>query len=211
MKENNMKKTIAIATMFVMSFFATQGAGAATLDIGSFGTSGFVVAPDSDVANSVSASGLTINTNVAAGQLFYGNFLNASNWSNYGFTGTVGNYNNENLGLLMSVTTQAAPLFFTATVFNSDFEVIQKYSANTSGLTSTPTFVALTPVSGSAGPGELTGTLVFQLAWDGAGAINTTISSLQVTTLDAIPEPSVASLLALGTVGLVALRVRRKS
>jgi len=206
-----MKKTIAIVSMFVVSFIATQDAGAATLDIGSFGTSGFAAASDSDVAFTQSASSLTINTNVAAGALFYGNFLNASNWSNYGFTGTAGDYNNVNLGLLMSVTSQAAPLFFTATVFDSAFGVIQRYSANTSGLTATPTFVALTPVSGSAGPGELTGNLVFQLAWDGDGAINTTISSLQVTSLDAIPEPSVASLLALGTVGLVALRVRRKS
>ena len=206
-----MKKTIAIVTMFVVSFIATQDAGAATLDIGSFGTSGFAAATDSDVVFTQSASSLTINANVAAAQLFYGNFINASNWSNYGFTGTVGDYNNANLGLLMSVTSQTAPLFFTATVFNSAFEVIQRYSANTSGLTATPTFVALTPVSGSAGPGALTGDLVFQLAWDGDGAINTTISSLQVTSLDAIPEPSVASLLALGTVGLVALRVRRKS
>jgi hypothetical protein len=42
--------------------------------------------------------------------------------------------------------------------------------------------------------------------------VNTTLNTLQANVdLSAIPEPSVASLLALGTVGLVALRVRRKS
>jgi hypothetical protein len=44
------------------------------------------------------------------------------------------------------------------------------------------------------------------LAADGSG-----LYTLTVADLTAIPEPSVASLLALGTVGLVALRVRRKS
>jgi len=37
------------------------------------------------------------------------------------------------------------------------------------------------------------------------------LATLTMADLSAIPEPSVASLLALGTVGLVALRVRRKS
>jgi hypothetical protein len=40
--------------------------------------------------------------------------------------------------------------------------------------------------------------------------LNTT-ASFQIGTLSAVPEPSVASLFALGTVGLVALRARRKS
>ena len=41
-------------------------------------------------------------------------------------------------------------------------------------------------------------------------ALNTT-GSFNIGTLSAVPEPSVASLFALGTVGLVALRARRKS
>jgi hypothetical protein len=48
----------------------------------------------------------------------------------------------------------------------------------------------------------------FAFSWDGAGAINTTLTSVQATV---IPEPSSASLLALGMAGLVALRARRKS
>ena len=209
MKSKN--KIIAIAMLTAVSFFTTQELGAANLEIGLFSTGNFLVDSTSTVVTSQSGAGLTINANVAAGQNFFGNFTPASSWANYGFTGTLGDYNNVNLGLLMSVTSQAAPLFFTATIYNSAFEVIQRYSGTTSGLNSTPAFVALNPISGSAGPGALTGDMVFELGWDGDGAINTTLVNLQVTTLDAIPEPSVASLLALGTVGLVALRVRRKS
>jgi len=206
----NKNKIIAIAMLTAVSLFTTQELGAATVDIGLFSTGNFLVDSTSTVANSQSAAGITINTNVGAGQNFFGNFTPASSWASYGFTGTLGDYNNANLGLVMSVTSQAAPLFFTATIYNSTFEIIQKYSASTSGLTATPTFVALTPIAASAGPGALTGNMVFELGWDGDGAINTTISSLQLNSLDAIPEPSVASLLALGAAGLVALRVRRK-
>jgi hypothetical protein len=74
------------------------------------------------------------------------------------------------------------------------------------------------------GPSDTGG---FSYAWgEGFGFVNATVLTpnisslvtngggayvLTVSNLAAIPEPSVASLLALGTVGLVALRVRRKS
>jgi hypothetical protein len=49
-------------------------------------------------------------------------------------------------------------------------------------------------------------------AYEGDIAANLgTTGTFNIGTLVAVPEPSVASLLALGTVGLVALRVRRKS
>ena len=125
----------------------------------------------------------------------------------YGYTGTSGNYNNGTLGLVMSVTSQAAPLFFTVSVLDSAFNIVQSYSGNTTGLTSTPSFVALQAVAGTSASGSPTDVQTIVFGWDGAGAINTTISSIQST----IPEPSSASLLALGVAGLVALRARRKS
>jgi len=45
----------------------------------------------------------------------------------------------------------------------------------------------------------------------GFGLFNTGTSTITLASLAVVPEPSVASLLALGTVGLVALRARRKS
>ena len=183
-------------------------AHAANVTIGSFATGQFLVdTTGSMYVPTQSASGLTSNLTVSAGDTWYGNFTAPMNWSSYGYTGTSGNYNNNTLGLFMSVTSQTAPLFFTVSVLDSAFNIVQAYSGNTSGLTSTPSFVAIAAVAGTAGSGNINDVQSIVFGWDGGGAVNTTLSSIQST----IPEPSSASLLALGMAGLVALRARRKS
>jgi hypothetical protein len=74
-------------------------------------------------------------------------------------------------------------------------------------------FVALTPNAGSNLGGAPTQVIALDIGFDGPASTGFgIIHSIQSTVnLAAVPEPSVASLLALGTVGLVALRVRRKS
>jgi hypothetical protein len=196
-------KLVFASTILIM----IASAHAANVTIGSFATGQFLVDAASTYVPTQSASGLTSSLTVAAGDTWYGNFTAPMNWSSYGYTGTSGNYNNNTLGLLMSVTSQAAPLFFTVSVLDSAFNVVQAYSGNTTGLTSTPSFVAIEAVAGSAGPGNVLDVQSIVFGWDGAGAMNTTLSSIQST----IPEPSSASLLALGMAGLVALRARRKS
>ena len=197
-------KLLIVALMFVLS----NTMNAANVTIGSFATGQFTVdTGGSSYAPSQSASGLTSNLTVAAGDTWYGSFNSPIDWSSYGYTGTPGNYNNNTLGLVMSVTSQAAPLFFTVSVLDSGFNIVQAYSGNTTGLTSTPSFVALQAVAGSSASGSPADVQSIVFGWDGAGAINTTLSSIQST----IPEPSSASLLALGVAGLVALRARRKS
>ena len=197
-------KLLILALMFVLS----NTMNAANVTIGSFATGQFTVDTSGSMYTPTqSASGLTSNLTIAAGDTWYGSFNAPINWSSYGYTGTPGNYNNNTLGLVMSVTSQAAPLFFTVSVLDSGFNIVQAYSGNTTGLTSTPSFVALEAVAGSSSTGSPTDVQSIVFGWDGAGAINTTVSSIQST----IPEPSSASLLALGVAGLVALRARRKS
>ena len=196
-------KLLTVALMFVLS----NTMNAANVTIGSFVTGQFTVDAASTYVPTQSALGLTSNLTVAAGDTWYGSFNSPIDWSSYGYTGTSGNYNNNTLGLVMSVTSQTAPLFFTVSVLDSGFNIVQAYSGNTTGLTSTPSFVALQAVAGSSSSGSPADVQSIVFGWDGAGAINTTVSSIQST----IPEPSSASLLALGVAGLVALRARRKS
>ena len=205
MKTKNLGIALVATVMLMIA-----NTNSATLDIGMFSTGNFIVDGGSTYQPTQSTFGLTTNTTVGAGDSFYGSFSTPTDLTNYGFVRDANNmYTNNQLGLEMSVTSQAAPFFFTVTLFDSAFTQIQTYTANTSGLTSTPTFVALTPQVGSNDVGGLiTQAQYLQFGWDGAGAINTTLSKLQA---DVIPEPSSASLLALGVAGLVALRVRRKS
>ena len=181
---------------------------AANVDIGSFATGAFTVDAGSTYQPTQSASGLTTSTTVTAGDTFYGNFSSPMNWSSYGFSGSA----NTSLGLVMSVTGTNPNLFFSVTLLDSAFNTIEAYSASTAGLSSSPSFVALIPDAGSAGGGLPTDVASFVFGWNGGGNINTTLVGIQSTVnLAAVPEPSVASLFALGTVGLVALRARRKS
>jgi len=206
MKMKLQKIKLVVASAIVMM---VAGAHAANVTIGSFVTGQFTVDAGSVYAPTQSASGLTTNLSVAAGDIFYGSFAAPANWSSYGWTslGAGNGSTSTALGLLMTVTSQAAPTPFTVTLYDSAFAAIQTFTANTS-VFSTPTFVALAPTSVSGFNGGLvTDVAFFAFSWDGAGAINTTLSSIQST----IPEPSSASLLALGMAGLVALRARRKS
>jgi len=203
MKINKLK--VSILALVAVLAANTQ---AANVDIGSFATGSFTVDPASTYTPTQSGSGLTTSTTVTAGDTFYGNFTSPKNWSSYGFSGG----SNSSLGLVMGVTGTNPNLFFSVTLLDSAFAVIESYSASTAGLTSTPAFVALTPDAGSAGGGLATDVSNVVFGWNGGGAINTTILGIQSTVnLAAVPEPSVASLFALGTVGLVALRARRKS
>jgi hypothetical protein len=199
------KIKLVVASTILMMVASTH---AANLDIGLFTTGNFTVDIGSTLAPTQSASGLTTNTTVGAGDIFYGAFAAPANWSSYSWTslGAGNGYTNTNLGLVMTVTSQTAPTPFTVTLFDSASNAIQTFTANTS-VFSTPTFVALAPTSASGfNGGSIADVASFAFSWDGSGAINTTLYSVAT-----IPEPSSASLLALGMAGLVALRARRKS
>ena len=205
MKMKLQKIKLVVASAIVMM---VAGAHAANVTIESFATGQFTVDAGSVYAPTQSASGLTTNLSVAAGDIFYGSFAAPANWSSYGWTslGAGNGSTSTALGLFMTVTSQAAPTPFTVTLYDSAFAAIQTFTANTS-VFSTPTFVALAPTSASGfNGGSIVDVAFFAFSWDGSGAINTTLYSVAT-----IPEPSSASLLALGMAGLVALRARRKS
>ena len=201
---------------FVLMIGGIVNTQAANVTIGSFATGQYLVNSDyTNPAPSQSASGLSFTSAIAIGDGLSGDFASALNWSSYGWTGTGSSISNSTLGLLMTMTQSANPnLNFTVTVFGAGYDIIQKYSGSTAGMVKdVQTFVALTPNSGSYVGGGPTEVIALDIGWDGAastgfGTIHAIQSSFEVA---AIPEPSVASLLALGTVGLVALRVRRKS
>ena len=199
------KIKLVVASTILMMVVSTH---AANLDIGLFTTGNFTLDAGSSYAPTQSVSGLTTSLPVAAGDIFYGAFAAPMDWSSYNWTslGAGNGYTNTGLGLVMTVASQAAPTPFTVTLFDSGFNAIQTFTANTS-VFSTPTFVALAPTSASGfNGGSIVDVAFFAFSWDGSGAINTTLYSVAT-----IPEPSSASLLALGMAGLVALRARRKS
>ncbi len=84
--------------------------------------------------------------------------------------------------------------------------LVQSFTGFTPLALNTPTFVALQTnfISDIALANNV---VAIGITFNGDTAINTTFGALQAV----IPEPSSASLLALGVAGLVALRVRRKS
>ena len=199
------KIKLVVASTILMMVVSTH---AANLDIGLFTTGNFTLDAGSSYAPTQSVSGLTTSLPVAAGDIFYGAFAAPMDWSSYNWTslGAGNGFTNTGLGLVMTVASQAAPTPFTVTLFDSGFNAIQTFTANTS-VFSTPTFVALAPTSASGfNGGSIVDVAFFAFSWDGSGAINTTLYSVAT-----IPEPSSASLLALGMAGLVALRARRKS
>ena len=199
------KIKLVVASTILMMVASTH---AANLDIGLFTAGNFTLDAGSSYAPTQSVSGLTTSLPVAAGDIFYGAFEAPMDWSSYNWTSLgVGNgYTNTGLGLVMTVASQAAPTPFTVSFYDSANLAIQTFTANTS-VFSTPTFVALAPTSASGfNGGSIADVASFAFSWDGSGAINTTLYSVS-----GIPEPSSASLLALGMAGLVALRARRKS
>jgi len=180
--------------LVLLTIASTQ---AAIIDIGSFTAGSFTIDPASLITPTQSASGITTSLTLAAGDIWYGSFATAKNWSSY-----------SDLGLYMSVASQAAPTPFTFSLYDSNNTLVQNFTGTTA-VSASPVFVALTPASSGVSYSDV---LSVAFSWDGAGAINTTLNAVQANVdLAAVPEPSVASLFALGTVGLVALRARRKS
>jgi len=120
-------KLLIVALMFVLS----NTMNAANVTIGSFATGQFTVDTGGSMYTPTqSASGLTSNLTIAAGDTWYGSFNAPIDWSSYGYTGTPGNYNNNTLGLVMSVTSQAAPLFLLCLCWILDL-ILSKHIAGT--------------------------------------------------------------------------------
>jgi hypothetical protein len=105
-------------------------------------------------------------------------------------------------------STSGAQISFTVELFGQGAGypgLVQSFTAFTPLALNTPTFVALQANT----PHNIdwaNNVIAIGITFNGDTAINTTFGALQ-----AVPEPSSASLLALGVAGLVALRIRRRS
>ena len=196
---------------FVLMIAGITNTQAANVTIGSFATGQYIVNLDyTTPVPSQSASGLSFTSAIAIGDSLAGDFTSTLNWSNYGWTGTGSSVSNSTLGLLMTMTQATNPnLNFTVTIYGTGYDIIQKYSGSTAGMVKdVQSFVALTPNAGSYVGGVPGQVIALDIGWDGAASTGFgAIQAIQST----IPEPSSASLLALGMAGLVALRARRKS
>jgi hypothetical protein len=113
----------------------------------------------------------------------------------------------DSLGIRIN-SASGAQIAFTVDLYGQgagDPGIVQSFTAFTPLALNAPTFVALqanTPLNID----WANNVIAMGITFNGDTPINTTFVSLQT-----IPEPSSASLLALGVAGLVALRARRKS
>jgi hypothetical protein len=160
----------------------------------------------STILPTVGVSGILVSKTIAVGDQFSYTFA-PSDFTAYLTSSSLGF---TTLGVAMTGTS-ASPAAFSLDLYGMDassaLAVIQSFTGFVP-TSSTSTFVGLT--AGTVGDLSAINNVVGFGFTFGVGdiAVNTTLNSLQA---NVIPEPSSASLLALGMAGLVALRARRKS
>ena len=207
-----MKTTKLKSSLIALALAFVANTNAAIVNISpSFNTSTVTYEPSgSTIAPAVGSSGINVNKTLAVGDQFSYTFI-PTDFTSYLTSNSLGF---TTLGLAMTGTS-AAPAAFSFDLYGlngaSELAVIQSFTGFVP-TSSTSSFVELT--AGTVG--DLTAinqVIGFGFTFNASDiAVNTTLNVLQANVdLGAIPEPSVASLFALGTVGLVALRARRKS
>ena len=205
-----MKTTKIKSSLIALVIALVANANAAIVNIGpSFSSSANALNFESSVSTitpTLGSSGILVNKTLAVGDTFTYTFA-SSDFTNYLTSSSLGF---TTLGFAMTGTS-AAPAAFSLDLYGltstSEVAVIQSFSGYVP-TSSASAFVGLT--AGTVGDLSVINNVVgFGFTFNvGDIAVNTTLNSLQA---DLIPEPSSASLLALGMAGLVALRARRKS
>ena len=207
-----MKTTKLKSSLIVLAIAFVANTNAAIVNIGpSFNASTLnYESSGSTITPAVGSSGINVNKTLAVGDQFSYTFT-PSNFTSYLTSNSLGF---TTLGFAMTGTS-AAPAAFSLDLYGldgaSNLAVIQSFTGFVP-TSSTSSFVELT--AGTVGDLTAINQVVgFGFTFNvGDIAVNTTLNTLQANVdLAAVPEPSVASLFALGTVGLVALRARRKS
>jgi len=207
-----MKTTKIKSSLIALAIAFVANANAAVVNVGpSFNTSTVnFEASGSTITPVVGSSGINVNKTLAVGDQFSYTFA-PSDFTSYLTSSSLGF---TTLGFAMTGTS-AAPAAFSLDLYGltaaSELALIQSFTGFVP-TSSTSSFVGLT--AGTVG--DLTAinqVIGFGFTFNASDiAVNRTLNVLQANVdLGAIPEPSVASLFGLGTVGLVALRARRKS
>ena len=203
-----MKTTKIKSSLIALVIALVANANAAIVNIGpSFNASTLTYEPSgSTIIPTLGSSGILVNKTLAVGDQFSYTFAN-SDFTSYLTSSLLGF---TKLGFAMTGTS-AAPAAFSLDLYGlnsaSELAIIQSFSGYVP-TSSASAFVGLT--AGTVGDlSAINNVIGFGFTFNvGDIAVNTTLNSLQA---DLIPEPSSASLLALGMAGLVALRTRRKS
>jgi hypothetical protein len=193
------------ALLTIVSLILVVGANAAVVTITPFTPDTLTnYAPASDIPSSLTSAGINVNRTMEPGNMFTYMFNSPLNLTSYVSSPSAGLID---LGIGIN-STSGAQISFTVDLYGQGAGgtgLVQSFTGFTPLALNTPTFVALqvwTPLNI-----DLANNVVaIGITFNGDTAINTTFGALQ-----AVPEPSSASLLALGVAGLVALRVRRKS
>ena len=207
-----MKTTKLKSSLIALAIAFVANTNAAIVNIGpSFNTSTVnYESSGSTITPAVGSSGINVNKTISVGDQFSYTFA-PSDFTSYLTSNSLGF---TTLGFAMTGTSAALAAFsldLYGLTADSSLAIIQSFTGFVP-TSSTSSFVALTAgaVNDLTAINQVVG---FGFTFNASDiAVNTTLNTLQANVdIAAIPEPSVASLLALGTVGLVALRVRRKS
>ena len=194
------------ALLTIVSLILVVGANAAVVTITPF-TPGTLTNYESasTISSSLTSAGINVNETMVPGNKFTYTFNSPLNLTSYVSSPSVGLID---LGIGIN-STSGDQISFTVDLYGQGSGapgLVQSFTGFTPLALNTPTFVALQTnfISDIALANNV---VAIGITFNGDTAINTTFGALQAV----IPEPSSASLLALGVAGLVALRIRRRS
>jgi hypothetical protein len=193
------------ALLTIVSLILVVGANAAVVTITPFTPDTLTnYAGASNIPSSLTSAGINVNRTMVPADMFTYTFNSPLNLTSYVSSPSAGLID---LGIGIN-STSGAQISFTVDLYGQGAGgtgLVQSFTGFTPLALNTPTFVALqvwTPLNI-----DLANNVVaIGITFNGDTAINTTFGALQ-----AVPEPSSASLLAIGVAGLVALRIRRRS
>lgn len=196
-----MKKAPAILLTLLSLGFAAATAKAQTNSLASFGSDNFTIDGGSTtIVYTQSSTNLTLTNAITLGDTLGGVFSTVYDWSAYSDT------NNFSFGLYMSAPGASPNIGFTIEFFNGALtQIVNAYQGSASGLSSTPTFVAVglsTP-----GTGNLSSIGGLQFTWDSPGSGTVILDSVGVAV---VPEPTTWAMLAFGAVLFGGLALRRR-
>jgi hypothetical protein len=193
------------ALLTIVTLILVVGANAAVVTITPFTPDTLTnYASASTITSTLTSAGINVNRTMTPADMFTYTFNSPLNLTSYVSSPSTGLLD---LGIGIN-STSGAQISFTVDLYgqgDGDPGLVQSFTGFTPLALNTPTFVALQTnhVGAIAWANNV---VAIGITFNGDTAINTTFGALQ-----AVPEPSSASLLALGVAGLVALRIRRRS
>jgi hypothetical protein len=188
-----------IAALVLLSTLVPQ-ASAQNIDLLSFGSANFTIDAGSDPIFTQSASGILMGPSLAIqlGNTWYNESMTkfVSDWSS--FTGFF---------IDMSVAGTNPGFAFSVSFYDTNFDLVNSYGANTGLAGASLTHVPLS--ISAAGNNALSDVQFIQFTWGADGSLSAA-QSVTTTGISAVPEPSTYALLVLGGLALAGHVIRRR-